>query len=166
MQWIDWASRALARALAALGLGVLLFFAVMTMADGLLRFFFAHPIDAVRDASSLVAAFSVACCLPVAIVERSNITIRFVSAVVGARAGRIADLLAAVLVEIILILMTWQFVLFANQARLTGTATWMLRIPSAPVWAAVALVLAISAVLQIVVGFKILRGYFPDSENA
>ena len=50
MGWIDWASNALARALAVIGLGALLCFAVMTMADGLLRFFFASPIDALRDA--------------------------------------------------------------------------------------------------------------------
>jgi TRAP-type C4-dicarboxylate transport system permease small subunit len=162
MARIDRAAKLLAQALAVLGLGALLCFAVMTMADGLLRFFFARPIDAVRDVGGLVAAFAVACCIPVAIVERSNITIRFVSGVVGPRAGQIADLFAAILVEIILVLMTWQFVLFANQARLTESATWMLRIPSAPVWAAVALVLGISAVLQIVVGIKILRGDFPD----
>src|SRR5271169_4794850 len=151
---IDRAAKLLAQALAVLGLGALLCFAVMTMADGLLRFFFARPIDAVRDVGGLVAAFAVACCIPVAIVERSNITIRFISGVIGPRAGRIADLLAAVLVEIILILMTWQFVLFANQARVTGAATWMLRIPSAPVWGAVALVLGISALLQMVVGLR------------
>ena len=133
MARIDWATKVLARALVVLGLGALLCFAAMTIADGLLRFFFARPIDAVRDAGALVAAFAVACCLPVAIVERSNITIRFLSSIVGPRAGRMADLAAAVLVEIILILMTWQFVVFANQARLTGTATWMLRIPVAPV---------------------------------
>ena len=158
MTRIDRATKLLAQALAVLGLGALLCFAVMTMADGLLRFFFARPIDAVRDVGGLVAAFAVACCIPVAILERSNITIRFISGVIGPRAGRIADLLAAVLVEIILILMTWQFVLFANQARLTGAATWMLRIPSAPAWGAVALVLGISALLQIVVGLSILRG--------
>ena len=79
MTRIDWAAKALARALAVLGLGVLLCFAVMTMVDGLLRFFFARPIDAVRDVGGLVAAFAVACCIPVAIVERSNITIRFLS---------------------------------------------------------------------------------------
>ena len=37
---------------------------------------------------SLVAAFAVACCVPVAIIERSNITIRFLPAVIGPRAGR------------------------------------------------------------------------------
>ena len=120
MQRIEEASRTLARTLAVIGLGVLLSFAVMTMADGLLRFFFAHPIDVVRDAGSLVAAFSVACCIPVAIVERSNITIRFLPTLFGARVGQVADGAAAILVEIILILMTWQFVLFAKQADLAA----------------------------------------------
>jgi hypothetical protein len=162
MARLDRATKLVAQALAVLGLGALLCFAVMTMADGLLRFFFARPIDAVRDVGGLVAAFAVACCVPVAIVERSNITIRFLSTVIGPRAGWMADVMAAVLVEIVLVLMTWQFVLFANQVRLTGTATWMLRIPSAPVWGAVAAILGISALLQIVVGFKTLRGEYPD----
>ena len=162
MTQIDWATKALARALAVIGLGALLCFAMMTIADGLLRFFFASPIDAVRDAGALVAAFAVACCIPVAIVERSNITIRFLSSVAGPRVGQAADVAAAILVEVVLMLMTWQFVVFANQARVTGSATWMLRIPTAPVWAAVALILAISAVLQIVVGIKTLRGDYRD----
>src|SRR5271167_3472769 len=128
MARIDRAAKLLAQALVVAGLGALLCFAVMTMADGLLRFFFARPIDAVRDVGGLVAAFAVACCIPVAIVERSNITVRFVSTFIGPRSGRIADIVAAVLVEIVLVLMTWQFVLFARQAQVTGSATWMLRI--------------------------------------
>jgi len=165
MAQLDRATKLLARALVVIGLGALLCFAVMTMADGLLRFFFARPIDAVRDVGGLVAAFAVACCIPVAIVERSNITIRFLSAVIGPRAGRIADAAAAVLVEIVLVLMTWQFVLFAEQEQATGTATWMLRIPAAPVWAAVAVILGISALLQIVVGIKIFRGDYADGHQ-
>jgi TRAP-type C4-dicarboxylate transport system permease small subunit len=128
------------------------------MADGVLRFFFAHPIDVVRDASSLVAAFSVACCVPVAIVERSNITIRLLPVLAGARVGQLADIAATILVEIILVLMTWQFVLFAEHAVTNGSATWMLGIPTAPVWAAVAAVIGISALLQVVVILKTLRG--------
>jgi TRAP-type C4-dicarboxylate transport system permease small subunit len=162
MTQIDWATKALARALAVIGLGVLLCFAMMTIADGLLRFFFASPIDAVRDAGALVAAFAVACCIPVAIVERSNITIRFLSTVAGPRVGLVADVAAAILVEVVLILMTWQFVVFANQARVSSSATWMLRIPTAPVWTAVAVILGISALLQIVVGIKTLRGDYRD----
>lgn len=162
MARIVWAAKSLARALAIIGLGALLCFAAMTMVDGILRFFFAHPIDAVRDAGGLVAAFAVACCIPVAIIERSNITIRFLSSLIGPRAGQIADAAAALLVEIILILMTWQFVQFAREAYTTGAATWMLRIPTAPVWAAVALILGISALLQLVVSAQILHGDNPD----
>ena len=162
MARIDRATRILARALAVLGLGALLCFAALTIADGLLRFFFASPIDFVRDAASLVAAFAVACCIPVAIVERSNITIRFLTSIAGRRAGRVADVAAAILVAVILALMTWRFVLFANEARVSGTATWMLRIPTAPVWAAVALVLAISTLMQIVVIIKTARGDYRD----
>jgi C4-dicarboxylate transporter, DctM subunit len=164
MARIDRVAKTLARSLAVIGLGALLCFAVMTMADGLLRFFFARPIDAVRDVGGLVAAFAVVCCMPVAIVERSNITIRFVSSLAGPRAGRVADIAAAILVEVVLILMTWQFVIFANQARLTGTATWMMRIPAAPLWGAVAVILGISALLQVVVGSQLLRGDYPDDD--
>jgi TRAP-type C4-dicarboxylate transport system permease small subunit len=151
MTRIDRVAKILARSLAVFGLGVLLCFAMMTIADGLLRFFFASPIDLVRDAGSLVAALAVACCLPVAIVERSNITIRLLSNIAGRRASQAADVAAAILVEVILLLMTWQFALFAKDAYSSGSATWMLRIPSAPVWAAVAMIVFISALLQLVV---------------
>jgi TRAP-type C4-dicarboxylate transport system permease small subunit len=162
MTQIDWTTRAVAQGLAVVGLGALLCFAAMTILDGLLRFFFASPIDLVRDAGGLVAAFAVACCIPVAIVERSNITVRFLPSIAGRRVAHIADVAAALLVEVVLILMTWQFVVFANQARASGSATWMLRIPTAPIWAAVALLIGISAALQIVVGIKTLRGDYPD----
>lgn len=162
IEGIDRAAKAIARALAVIGLGALLCFALMTMADGLLRFFAAAPIDAVRDVGGLVAAFAVACCIPVAIVERSNITIRFVSSFVGPRAGRAADVAASLLVLVVLVLIAWQFVVFAKQAQASGAATWMLRIPAAPFWWAVAAMLWVSALLQAHVTWKYLRGDFPE----
>jgi TRAP-type C4-dicarboxylate transport system permease small subunit len=162
MEAIDRAAKAIARVLAVAGLGTLLCFALMTMADGLLRFFAARPIDAVRDVGGLVAAFAVACCIPVAIVERSNITIRFVSTFIGPRAGRVADVAASLLVILVLMLMTWQFFVFAKQAQATNAATWMLRIPAAPFWWAVTAMLAVSTLLQVNVAVKYLHGDFPD----
>src|ERR1700735_1666884 len=114
MTRIDLATKALARALAVLGLGVLLCFAAMTILDGLLRFFFANPIDIVRDAANLVAAFAVACCIPVAIVERSNITIRFLPSIFGSRVGQPADIAAAALVGAGPILIAWQGILLST----------------------------------------------------
>ncbi len=165
MEMIDRAAKAIARALAVVGLGTLLCFALMTVADGLLRFFAAYPIDAVRDVGGLVAAFAVACCIPVAIVERSNITIRFVSSFISPRAGRIADIAASLLVIFVLVLMTWQFLVFAKQAQATNAATWMLRIPAAPFWWAVTAMLGASTLLQAHVAVKYVRGDFPDEAS-
>jgi TRAP-type C4-dicarboxylate transport system permease small subunit len=151
MARMEAAARHLARGLAAIGLAVLLAFAATTIADGVLRFFLASPIDAVRDLGGLVAAFAVACCIPLAIIERSSITIRFVTGFISPRAGRVADAAAAVLVELVLALMAWRFVLFARQAAIDGNATWMLRIPTAPVWAAVAGLIAVAALMQLLV---------------
>ncbi|MDI1344843.1 MAG: TRAP transporter small permease subunit [Pseudolabrys sp.] len=155
MEKIERACKASAQVLATIGLGTLLCFAVSTIADGMLRFFFASPLDFVRDVGGLVAAFAVATCIPVAIIERSNITIRFLSGLFGPRISRIADLGAGLLVEVILLLMTWQFVLFAQQANETGTATWMLRIPTTPVWAMIAAILAFSAAMQAIVTLQV-----------
>ena len=83
---VETAARKLARGLAAIGLGTLLVFAATTIADGLLRFFLASPIDAVRDLGGLVAAFAVACCIPLAIIERSSITIRVLTSFISPRA--------------------------------------------------------------------------------
>lgn len=162
MHQLDYATKLAARVLAVIGLGVLLCFAAATIADGLLRFLFARPIDAVRDVGGLVAAFAVASCIPAAIVERSNITVRFVSSFISPAAGRIADIAAAVLVTTVLALMAWQFVVFAQQAQANAIATWMLRIPAAPFWWTVAGMLWISVLLQIVVTIRCMRGDYAD----
>ncbi len=165
MQQLDWATRMVARVLAVIGLGALLAFAAATIADGLLRFLFARPIDAVRDVGGLVAAFAVASCIPAAIVERSNITVRFISSFISPAAGRIADVAAAILVAIVLALMAWQFIVFAYQAQTNASATWMLRIPAAPFWWGVAAMLWISVVLQIVVTVRYARGDYADHSS-
>ena len=156
-----WA-RLLARAIAVLGLGLLLCFAVATIADGLLRFLVNSPIDAVRDLGGMIAAVSVACCIPIVMLERGNISIKFVATFIGPRAGRVADMIAAILVEIVLIGMAWQFYRFARQAGLDGTATWMLHVPIAPFWWATDVLLWVSAAMQALVTVEYFIGYTPN----
>ena len=89
------AARLLARSLAVAGLLLLMGLAVATLLDGLLRFFFSRPIDAVRDVNGVIVAVAAAACFPLAMIERTNITIRFLTVFVGSSAGRIADIGAA-----------------------------------------------------------------------
>jgi TRAP-type C4-dicarboxylate transport system permease small subunit len=158
----DRSARWCARAIAVLGLGLLLCFAVATIADGLLRYGLASPIDAVRDLGGMIAAVAVACCIPIVMLERGNITIRFVSTFIGARAGRLADAMAAVLVEAILIGMAWQFYRFARQAGIDGNATWMLHVPTAPFWWIVDVLMWIGTAMQALVAVEYFASYQPE----
>jgi TRAP-type C4-dicarboxylate transport system permease small subunit len=157
----DRRARWCARAIAVLGLGLLLCLAVATIADGLLRYVVASPIDAVRDLGGMIAAIAVACCIPIVMLERGNITIRFVSTFVGPRAGRLADAVAALLVEAVLVGMAWQFYRFARQAGMDGNATWMLHVPTAPFWWIVDVLVWIGAAMQALVATEYLAGYPP-----
>ena len=88
LAWLERAGLAATRALSGAGLLALMFLAVMTLADGLARWLANQPIEGVRDIGAVAIALAVSCCLPVGLMERSNITIRFVESAVGPAAGK------------------------------------------------------------------------------
>jgi hypothetical protein len=149
---------AVSQALAALGLVILLLFAVATLADGTMRSIANAPIEAVRDLGGLVVAVAMAFCFPLSCLHRSNITIRFAEAFIGPRSSRILDAIAAALVEIAVILIARQLFIYAwNEAR-AGDSTVMLELPTAPFWYAAAAALALAAIVQaLVVALEIGR---------
>ena len=151
MKTLDRTAAAVAQALAVAGLILLLSFAVGTLADGLLRRFAGRPIDAVRDLGGLIAAIAVTCCFPLALLQRSNITIKFVSEFLGTRLGRICDAGAAIAVDVILIFMARQFFIYASGLARTGDSTTMLEVRVAPFWFVVSAILWISAATQMTV---------------
>jgi TRAP-type C4-dicarboxylate transport system permease small subunit len=158
-------ARAIGRGLAVFGLGLLLCFAVATIADGLLRYFLASPIDAVADLGGFIAAVSVASCVPLVMLERGNITIRFVATFIGPRAGRVADCCAAILIEAVLIGMAWQFFRYAASAGADGSATWMLHIATAPFWWVVDAMIWVAVAMQAIVTVRYLIGGLSDATH-
>jgi hypothetical protein len=148
----------LSRLLAVVGLCGLLLLAVMTLLDGLLRSLANHPIDAVRDLGGVVAAVSVACCLPLALLERSNITIRFLGGLFGAGAGAMAERFAALVVLVVVGFMARQFFVFATDAARNGDATWILNIGTAPFWYVVDAMFWIATAAQLLVTVRVLQG--------
>jgi TRAP-type transport system small permease protein len=139
------------RALAALGLAALIFYAAMTLLDGTLRSLANHPIEAVRDIGGLYVAVAVACCFPLAFLERSNIAIRFAESMFGRRVGDVLDALGAVAVEVAVVLIAWRLFVYGFQARRAHDITFMLAAPIAPFWLACASLIAITALVQLVV---------------
>lgn len=139
------------RALSAAGLAALMALAAMTLADGTLRWLANRPIEGVRDIGALIVAVAVCCCLPVALMERGHVSIRVAAEMLGERAGRVLDALAAVVVLAVTIAMAWQFTVFAGKIARAGETTWILKIPTAPFWYAVAAILCLSVAVQAIV---------------
>lgn len=126
--------RNLASNVAVAGLLILLVVASFTLLDGLLRSFANRPLDFVREIGDLVAAVSGACCLPIVILERGNITLRILEGIFPLRVVRLIDFVNSLLIEVVLILMAWQFWLFAMKTMRSGEITWLLNIPKSPFW--------------------------------
>jgi TRAP-type C4-dicarboxylate transport system permease small subunit len=152
---------AASRVLAAVGLGILLILAFFTMMDGILRAAINQPIDLVREIGDLVAAVGAACCLPIALLERSNITLRALSGIKMPGVVRAVETFAASLVLIILIAVAWQFVSFAQKTAQAGDVTWLMNVPKAPFWFVVAGILWIAALVQLFVLFDAVSGETP-----
>jgi TRAP-type C4-dicarboxylate transport system permease small subunit len=160
-----WTRRA-ARLLASVGLLVLIGYAVLTLADGLLRSLADQPIDAVRDLGGLVAAVAVLCCFPLAFLQRSNITIRFAQPWFGVRASRALDAVAAFLVAATTALMAWRFFVYAGQVARAHESTFMLSVPVAPAWYAAAVLVALTAAVQaMILALEVSRFIAAASES-
>ena len=123
----------------------------MTLTDGLLRWLANKPIEGVRDVGAVIIAVAVSCCLPVGLMERGHISIRVAAEVLGERAGRVLEALAALVVWFVVTAMAWQFTVFAGKIARVHETTWVLKIPTAPFWYCVAAILWISVLVQAIV---------------
>jgi TRAP-type C4-dicarboxylate transport system permease small subunit len=149
--------------LALFGLGTLLVLAFFTLLDGLLRFAINRPIDLVREVSDLVAAIAVAACLPISLLQRSNITLRALNRLPSQLLVRLINVAADLLVLVVVAAIAWQFFLFAQKTGQAGDVTWLMNLPKAPFWFVVSGILAIAAVVQLQVLAETCAGRAPTS---
>ena len=124
-----------------------------------------RPIAGVRDLAALTIAVAVSCSLPMVLIERGNITIRVAAGILGATAGRLLDVFASLLVCGVFGLMAWQFQVFASKLALGNETTWVLRIPTAPFWYGVGVILWCAVAVQMIVAARDVARLV-DPENA
>lgn len=141
------------RALAVVGLVGLMALAVMTLADGLMRWLANHPIEGVRDLGGLAVAAAIACCLPIVMMERGNIAIRLGGSL-HPRLGRLLDALAALAVCVVLAAIAWQVWIHAGKLLRAHETTFVLQIPIAPFWYGVDIVVWCAALVQGLVALR------------
>ena len=125
--------------------------AAMTLADGLLRWLANKPIEGVRDLGAVIVAVAVSCCIPVGLMERTNVSIRVAAELFGERASRVLDAFAALAALVVIGAMAWQFTVFAGKIARVGETTWILKFPTAPFWYVVAAILWLAVAVQLIV---------------
>jgi len=148
---LEWLGLRSTRALSAIGLTALMFLAVLTLADGLLRWLANSPIDGARDLGGLAIAIAITSCIPVGLMERSNITIRFLESLAGPTASKVFDAMASLIVGVVMVVIAWQFWLYAGKMARAKETTWVLQVPVAPYWYVVAAIFWIAVVVQAIV---------------
>jgi TRAP-type transport system small permease protein len=138
------------RLLSVVGLTALMSLAVMTIADGLMRWIANQPIEGVRDLGGLAIALAIACCFPVVMIEKGNITIRLAEAV-SPILSRVLEVFADLLVWCVLAALTWQIWLYAAKMGRAHETTFVLQIPVAPFWFGVSAILGCAVLVQAIV---------------
>jgi TRAP-type C4-dicarboxylate transport system permease small subunit len=147
-----------ASSLAVAGLTILLVLATFTLFDGLLRSLANYPLDIVREIGDLVVAICSACCLPIALLYKNNITLRIFEKILPPAGARIVDIFADILMTIVMAAMAWQFWLFSVKTMRANDVTWMLNVPRAPFWFVVDAILWVAVAVQAFVLVKMISG--------
>jgi TRAP-type transport system small permease protein len=145
------------RALAIVGLIALMGLAAMTLADGSMRWIANQPIEGVRDLSGLAIALAIACCFPVVMMEKGNITIRLAENV-SPLFSRILEVFAAFLVFVVTVGLAWQIWIYAAKMWRAKETTFVLQIPIAPFWYGVSVIFACAAFVQLLVTVRAIQG--------
>nr|WP_249134904.1 TRAP transporter small permease subunit [Bradyrhizobium sp. AUGA SZCCT0222] len=137
---------------------MLLILAVFTLLDGLLRAVANTPIDLVREIGDMIAAICGTCCLPIVLLHRNNIVLRIFDRILPRSGVRVIDTAAALVIEIVMIGMAWQFWRFGIKTMQAGDVTWLLNWPKAPFWFAVDGILWVAVAVQTFVLIEEITG--------
>jgi TRAP-type C4-dicarboxylate transport system permease small subunit len=150
-------STSVARAFALVGFAGLLVLALMTTLDVVLRWMFQMPIQGVNDVSSVVMAVVIAVCIPANLAMKQNINVEIFGTVAGPKVKAALDTFASFLTLIFIALIAWQFVPYAHSLYETGDRTWVLGWPVWPWWSVAALMMWLSAFVQLFVFIQDLQ---------
>ena len=106
----------------------------------------------------MVAAICGTCCLPIVLLHQNNIVLRIFDRILPPSGVRVIDTLAALVIEIVMVGMAWQFWLFGIKTMRAGDVTWLLNWPKAPFWFAVDGILWVAVAVQTFVLIEEITG--------
>jgi TRAP-type C4-dicarboxylate transport system permease small subunit len=153
------------RIISFIGLVGLLIFSAITVGDVLLRWLFNFSMLGVADISQLVIAVATASCFPLVFAEKRSITVRLVGSQLGPRAHALLEAFGTFISLVILALLVWQFWIYTGELAANGETTWHLRLPKAPWYRTVMILLAVCVPVLAVLFINQIKSFFMIGKN-
>jgi TRAP-type C4-dicarboxylate transport system permease small subunit len=141
---------------AKLGVALLLLQAFLIVADGLARWWFSKPIHGLEDVSGLMISIIVASLFPAILIGRQNIRVTIFGRFFSPKAAAWLDVFGHFVLLAFIIIIAWQFALYAVETR--AQTTLILRLPTAPtMWLTAAILLACAPIQGFVLLTEIVK---------
>ena len=144
------------RVVSLIGVVGLLGLSALTVTEALLRWIFNFPIPCIPDVSPLIIAVAVASCFPLLFAERQNITVRLLGQFLGQRVYLLLEAFGYLVSIGIFSLLIWKLWVLTDGIAAGNQTTVVVRMPVAPWYRAVSLLLALCIPIQAVVAYGFL----------
>lgn len=149
-RWLGYATQALA----IVGFAGLVAICLVTMYDGLARYFGLARVPGFRDFGEVVFAVLIASCFPIGLMRNQNITITFLGTALGRRATALLSLLSAIATAVGFALVAYAVAQRAGGLGMRTTRTGYMAV--APwAWAAAGIIVAAVLVQAWVVAARV-----------
>ncbi len=139
------------RPIASLGVAGMLTAAGATVLDVLMRWLFNSPFPALNELVGMLFAVAISATVPAGVANKVNLRIDLLSRFMTRRLGMWLDAVGGLFLLTFFTVLSWQIYVYAGQLASQGRGTVMLGLPEAPFIYAVAALLAIGSLVQIIV---------------
>lgn len=124
----------LSRTAAMIGVLFLLIVAGLSVADILTREVSGQPIRGAGDIASMLTILIIASCFPAGLLERRQIKVTFLGAILPRGANRALEVFSALMTGLMFLAMAWYVTLHAQRVSASHEYTMVLNWPIAPWW--------------------------------
>lgn len=154
---IDRATAVVTRRIALIGVAGVLFIALGTLTDVLMRWLFNQPLTGFNEVVEMGTAIAIAATFPAGASNRINLIVDILAGRFGPRLRERLKCLGALMLLILYIFLAWQMGQYANDLESRGATTAFLEWKQAPFIWGVMVLLIVAAMAQLIVFFVSVR---------
>lgn len=141
----------LTRALALIGMTLLVGLGTLQTAEVLSRWWFNAPIRGSENIVDILIPIVIACSMPSGLLHGQDVAIQFLGKWLGRKWDDALEIFGMLFTLVFYVLLSWQVLVFASELAAGGRVTEIIKIPLAPWWYATGALLGLCAVVHAVV---------------